>query len=126
MLDLQARAGQAGRPPGTTYTYVRSSFEVGQCEWTRFPASKDTELGNDPYNIVAIDGDTAVVGYPQENEGRGLVNILVKRDGQWEMQAILSPSEEGKADDNKGPGANFGHSVAIAGDTVIVGGKWHS
>ena len=96
-----------------------------QCEWTRFPASKDTELGNDPYNIVAIDGDTAVVGYPQENEGRGLVNILVKRDGQWEMQATLSPSEEGKANDSAGPGAHFGNSVAIAGDTVIVGGKWH-
>ena len=122
--SISAGIGGGESAASVAPTLAPTPMPTYQCEWTRFPASKDTELGNDPYNIVAIDGDTAVVGYPQENEGRGLVNILVKRDGRWEMQAILSPSEEGKADDTTGPGAHFGHSVAITGDTVIVGGKW--
>jgi hypothetical protein len=77
---------------------------------------------------VAIDGDTAVVGAPFEDGNATDVNgpdnnlaidagaayVFVRSGGVWTEQAYLKASNS-QADDR------FGNSVAIHGDTAVVG-----
>jgi hypothetical protein len=69
------------------------------------------------YAFVAIDGDTIVIGSPAfESNGPGYVYVYVKPASGWKNMyptATLMPS-----------GTNdgfFGTSVAISGDTIVVG-----
>ena len=62
---------------------------------------------------VAIDGDTAVVGADRANSRKGSVYIFTREStGDWTQQAEL----EGEV-----AGDQFGWSVAVEGDTVVVG-----
>jgi hypothetical protein len=80
---------------------------------------------------VSIDGNWMVVGAPRESSGAtgvsGTVSsdiaatdsgaaFVYKRDaaGQWKLDAYLKP-------DNTYPGQHFGYSVAISGNTIIIG-----
>jgi hypothetical protein len=67
---------------------------------------------------VAIDGDTAVVGAPQHDFGpsadEGAAYVFVRTGAGWTQQIRLSASD-GAANDQ------FGRSVAISGDTALVG-----
>lgn len=80
-------------------------------------------------NSVAVSGDTVVVGAYEEDGGAtgvngnqagndatnaGAVYVFVRVGGVWSQQAYLKAS-------NTSPGDQFGHSVAISGDTVVVG-----
>ena len=80
-------------------------------------------------HAVAISGDTAVVGAPSENSGATGINgnqadesaassgaayVFVRNAGVWTQQAYLKPSNTGDLD-------QFGWSVAISGDTIVVG-----
>ena len=62
---------------------------------------------------VAISGDTIVVG---DTSGMGSVYVFVRNDnGDWDQETVLSGSSQAFAD------GNFGHAVAIDGDTIVVG-----
>jgi hypothetical protein len=77
---------------------------------------------------VAIDGDTAVVGAyaedgtgtgsnpPDDNNGfdRGAAYVFVRSSGVWSSQAYLKASNPGDYD-------YFGWTVAVSGDTIVVG-----
>ena len=72
---------------------------------------------------VAIDGDTVVAGARHgyngnasfESEGKGAVYVYHREsDGTYNAQVLLEASDA--ADDDR-----FGHSVAIDGDTIVVG-----
>ncbi|MBW2455963.1 MAG: cadherin-like beta sandwich domain-containing protein [Deltaproteobacteria bacterium] len=78
---------------------------------------------------VAISGDTIVVGVPLEDSSSTGINgvendntfiqagaayVFVRNGTTWSQQAYL------KASDTY-PGDRFGHSVAIFGDTIVVG-----
>ncbi|HQR36700.1 MAG TPA: putative Ig domain-containing protein, partial [Blastocatellia bacterium] len=67
---------------------------------------------------VAIDGDTIVVGALKDDfagdADRGSVYVFARNGGTWGFQAYLS-SSDGAAGDV------FGSSVAISGDTMLVG-----
>ncbi|MSU32305.1 MAG: hypothetical protein EXS25_06555, partial [Pedosphaera sp.] len=78
---------------------------------------------------VAVSGDTAVVGAPRENsdstgvnstfneaaENSGAAYVFVRNlNGTWTQQAYLKASNTGQSD-------GFGTSVAVSGDTVVVG-----
>lgn len=80
-------------------------------------------------HVVAISGDTAVVGAPSEGSGSTGINgnqadegaassgaayVFVRNAGVWTQQAYLKPSNTGDLD-------QFGWSVAISGDTIVVG-----
>lgn len=76
----------------------------------------NTSLGNQ----VAIDGDTAVILAPNytENERRGAAFISTRGDAGWSAPAKLvfeSPTL----------GRDFAQSVAISGDTLVLG-AWSS
>ncbi|YCM43901.1 FG-GAP repeat protein [Verrucomicrobiaceae bacterium 227] len=99
---------------GLQQTYVKASNTWG---YDRF--------GSD----VAIDGDTLVVGAFREDSGSagvdgdqfndeidnsGAVYVFVRDGESWVQQAYLKAS-------NPGDGDYFGSSVAISGDTIVVG-----
>jgi hypothetical protein len=63
---------------------------------------------------VAISGDTMVVGADEQADGEGAAYVFVRNGNVWAQQAFLQPTN---ADDNN----QFGFSVAISGDTVVVG-----
>ena len=68
---------------------------------------------------IAVDGNTMIVGVPQDDEAggnAGAVYVFVESGGNWTLEAKLIPSHpNGLADDL------FGESVAIDGDTAIIG-----
>jgi hypothetical protein len=78
---------------------------------------------------MALDGDTLVVGAPLEDSAEtgtsgqgasngasdsGAVYVFVRVAGVWSQEAYLKPS-------NTGAGDRFGSSVAISGNTLVVG-----
>ncbi len=70
---------------------------------------------------VSIDGDTAIVGAPYDNDkgsNSGAAYIFVRAGTQWSQQAKIVPSDSAAND-------NFGYSVAISGSTVIIGATNH-
>jgi len=66
---------------------------------------------------VAIDGDTAVVGAGTTGEiGEGAVYIYTRSGSTWTQQDKITNTSAG------GPnGTQFGNSVDISGDTVVIG-----
>jgi uncharacterized repeat protein (TIGR01451 family) len=68
--------------------------------------------------FVAVSGDTAVVGAPyNDTEGgsqAGSAWVFARSSGTWTLQQRLVPSDAAAQD-------NFGWSVSISGDTVVVG-----
>ena len=91
---------------------------------------KASNTGEDLFgHSVAIDGDTMVVGAPQEDSSAtgvdgdqtddsatdsGAAYVFTRSGGTWSQQAYLKSSDTD-------PGDLFGFSVAVAGDTVVVG-----
>lgn len=96
---------------------VTKSIAVLPWKQTAQLVGHDTETGDDIGKSVAIDGDTAIVGDPAEDENggnAGAAYVFVRSGETWsEQQKLL-------ADDGAGSD-NFGESVDIDGDTVIVG-----
>ena len=80
-----------------------------------YDAAADDEFGIS----VALDGDTAVIGARQNDDNgsqSGSAYVFTKVSGVWSQKAKLIASD-GAADDQ------FGISVAVNGDTVVVGAR---
>ncbi len=79
-----------------------------------------TPVGDEHFgSAVALAGDTLVVGVPDHDTVAGLLNVgiahvYVKSGSDWVLQATLSQPSPAAGD-------KFGTSVAIQGDTVVVG-----
>ena len=63
---------------------------------------------------VAVSGDTAIVGAPGEANNRGSAFIFVRNGDSWQLQQQII-GQESTTDDN------FGWSVAISGETAVIG-----
>ena len=139
--DATGVNGDQGNPPtipegtnnflnaGAAYVFVRSNGEWSQQAYLKASNSgRFDEFGRS----VAVSGDTVVVGAPREgsdatgvngSEGdwntlweAGAAYVFVRNNGQWIQQAYLKASNTGHGD-----GDNFGRSVAVSGDTVVIG-----
>ncbi|MFZ4575809.1 MAG: GC-type dockerin domain-anchored protein [Phycisphaerales bacterium] len=102
---------------GTAYIFVRSGTT-----WTqqaRLVAEDGTAFARFG-SLVAVSGDTAVVGLPYDAVGsparssQGSVYVFARSGTSWYQQATLTAAD-GAANDE------FGISVSVAGDTVLVG-----
>jgi hypothetical protein len=100
------------RRTGTVWSheaYVKAS-NTGQFDSFGFP--------------VAVDGNTLVVGAPFEDSNQnqalddlqqsGAAYVFERKNGLWKQTALLKAS-------NRGSGDLFGSSIAIEGDTIVVG-----
>ncbi|MFO0547016.1 MAG: hypothetical protein U0271_01445 [Polyangiaceae bacterium] len=99
---------------GVVYVFVRSGSTWSQ--QAELVASDG--LANDWFGVsLALDGDTAVVGAMSNDElatDCGAAYVFVRNGTTWTQEAKLLPSD-GQATDR------FGRSVALSGDTLIVG-----
>src|SRR3954453_12067849 len=63
---------------------------------------------------VAIDGDTLVLGAPSSQNGQGDVHVFQRTGDTWTETGRLTASDGASGD-------GLGSSVAIDGDTIVVG-----
>ncbi len=106
----------AGDSSGSAYVYVRSPGVGGAWTLQAKLTALDAAAGDIFGWSVAISGDTAVIGAFSDvaSSGPGSAYVFVRSGTAWSQQAKLTASDEAAGD-------NFGGSVAIAGDTVVVG-----
>ena len=106
----------AGNRSGSAYVFTRSgSTWSQQAKLTAADASAEEEFGRS----VAVSGNTAVVGATvsgeeTEDPGLGSAYVFTRSGAIWSQQAKLTASDTA-------PGDQFGISVAVTGDTAIVG-----
>jgi Flp pilus assembly protein TadD len=113
--------GAVGNPgdPGAAYVVRRPAdgWNGSITEAARLTPS-DGAAGEGFGASVAIGGDTVVVGAPGYNGGQGAAYVFVKPAGGWNGEIHESArltAAAGKPQDA------FGGSVAISGDTAVVG-----
>ena len=99
---------------GAAYIFTRSGTT-----WTQQAYLKASNSGaGDQFGIaVAMAGDTALVGAPLEDgnaSDSGAAYVFSRSGSVWTQQAYLKASNPGGSD-------QLGDSVAVSGDTVVVG-----
>ena len=100
---------------GSVYVFIKDTDGVwNQTKLTASDAATDDGFGRS----VGVDGDTIVVGAPGDDDndadGSGSVYVFIKdTDGVWN-QTKLTASDAADSDE-------FGQSVGIDGDTIVVG-----
>ena len=102
--------------------YVFSRNQGGPNNWGLVKTLSASDKADYDYfgRKVAVSGDIIIVGAPQANSGgtdRGQAYVFSRNQGganNWGQVKILSASD--KADTNM-----FGWSVAVSGDTVVIG-----
>jgi hypothetical protein len=122
----QGNNGFLGGDSGAAYVFVRSGTG-----WTQQAYLKASNAGATDFfgESVSVSGDTVVVGAREEASNATGVNgrqgnnralsagaayVFVRSGTDWTQQAYLKAS-------NTGVGDRFGGSVAVSGDTVVVG-----
>lgn len=123
--SLRDRQGASNDRTGSAYIYVRNDANVNCIETgTMDPWCQQAKLvagdagHNDRFGIgVTIDGDTAVVGSRQDDDGgsnTGSAYVFVRTGTTWNQQAKINPDDPTIFD-------RFGTFVALEGDTLVVG-----
>jgi len=111
---------------GAAYVFVRSGATWSQQAYVK---ASNTNGGDRFGGSVSVSGDTLVVGAEQEDSsavgvngnqldnstsGAGAAYVFLRSSSTWSQQAYIKPSNTGASD-------KFGISVAVSGDTVVVG-----
>jgi hypothetical protein len=100
---------------GSAYIFTRSGTTWSQQQ--KIPNPSPVYDDQFAYS-VDISGDTVIAGVPMEETGgatsHGSAYIFTRSGTTWSQQQKIEGS-------NAGTGDNFGHAVAIDGDTVIAG-----
>jgi hypothetical protein len=121
----------AGNRIGVTVETVGAVYPVTVDPWVQQAYLKASNTdSNDGFAVsVAVSGDTVVVGAPVEDSNAtgvdgnqadnsapqsGAAYVFIRSGGTWSQQAYLKAS-------NTDPADQFGSSVAVSGDTVVVG-----
>ena len=115
-----------GSNSGSAYVYTRNTAGSLTAGWTqRAKLTASDGASNDYFgHRVSIDGDTIVIGaYYDDDDGNASGSAYVytrNTDGSfgWTQRAKLTASD-GTANDN------FGESVSVDGDTVVIGARWN-
>jgi FG-GAP repeat len=107
--------GAAGPGQGSAYVFVRSAGVWSQQQKIE---AADAAAGDQFGNSVAIDGETIVVGAVNDAGAAGVFQgsayVFVRSGTSWSQQQKLEASDAAAGD-------QFGNSVALSGETVVVG-----
>ena len=128
LIGVQGDNGEVS-DSGAAYVFTKPTSAGGWGAWDNLPESDDADEDKDGLTAklaasdggandlfgayVAMDGNTAVIGA----EGQEWVYVFIKESEGWVERAKLSSDEP----DHDGRGNNFGNSVAVDGDIVVVG-----
>jgi FG-GAP repeat/Bacterial Ig-like domain len=110
---------------GAAYVFTRSGGSWSQQAYLK---ASNTGVNDDFGRSVAVAGETIVVGAGREDSSTlgvgsvsnetaseaGAAYVFTRSGGSWNQQAYLKAS-------NTQAGDNFGHSVAVSGETIVVG-----
>ena len=112
------RDGDAGAGSGSVHVFIREGGKwVHQAKLVASDAKAGASFGQN----VALFGETAVIGAPRD-EVRGVQQgsayVFTRSEGAWSEQAKLTASDGASGD-------VFGISVAVFGDTALVGADLH-
>jgi hypothetical protein len=109
-----SREDTGGSNAGAVYVFTRSGGAwVEQAKLLASDAQANDNFGDS----VAVSGDTAVIGAYGEATGgsnAGAVYVFTRSGGSWTQQAKLLASDAQSSD-------YFGGSVAVSGDTAVIG-----
>jgi hypothetical protein len=100
---------------------VDGQFSAGECRgWTQTAelTGNNTTTGDNFAATVAINGNTAIIGAPNHNN-TGAAYIYTYTNNQWTQTAELTGN-------NTTTGDNFAATVAINGNTAIIGAPNHN
>ena len=115
LSDDTALVSAQGGGDGSVYAFSRSNGT-----WTRQAKliAVDTLQGDNFGGSIAVSGDTALIGSPFDDiDGRldqGSSYVFTRSGSIWSQQTKLTTVDGGQGD-------NFGTSVALVGDTALVG-----
>ncbi|HET8759591.1 MAG TPA: cadherin-like beta sandwich domain-containing protein [Nitrospiria bacterium] len=124
--SLQGPSDNSATDSGAVYVFVRANGAWSQQAYIK---PSNTGAGDQFGFSVALSGDTLVVGAPREDSAStgvggkqtnnqasnsGAVYVFVRTNGVWSQRAYLKASNSEAQD-------HFGSSVALAGDTLVVG-----
>jgi hypothetical protein len=100
-----------GQECGSAYVFKRTDST-----WTQqAKLTADDGTSNDRFGCsVSLDNGYAIIG--ADCDGTGSVYVFKQSSSTWTQQAKLKPSDRDTAG-----GANFGCSVSLDGDTVLIG-----
>ena len=87
-----------------------SNSSITGYEYLKAQVTKLTAFGNS----VAVDGDTMVIRARRDNSNRGSAYVFIRQSGTWSQAAKLTASDGATGD-------SFGLSVAVHGNTIVVG-----
>nr|WP_315474143.1 FG-GAP repeat protein [uncultured Rhodoferax sp.] len=126
-----ASADNSATNAGAAYVFVRGGSSWSQQAYLKAPnAEAIDQFGSS----LAISGDTIVVGAPNEDSNQttitnsstastdnlasnaGAAYVFVRSGSAWSQQAYLKAPNAESGDD-------FGLSMAISGDTIVVGAR---
>ncbi|MBE2284561.1 MAG: IPT/TIG domain-containing protein [Prosthecobacter sp.] len=122
---INSTANELASSSGAAYVFVRSGTVWSQQAYLK---ASQVSASDNFGNSVAVSGNTVVVGSPQEDSGTaginstpdelagnsGAVYVYVRSGTTWTQQAYLK-SDQVLANNL------FGTSVAVSGDTILVG-----
>ncbi len=128
---VNSTPNETGASAGAAYVFTLSAGVWSQQAYLKPAAVGATQVGDSFGWSVALSGDTLAVGATGEgssttvidgtpNElasGAGAGYVFTRSAGVWTQQAYLKPVAVGTTQ----AGDNFGFSVAVSGDTVVVG-----
>ncbi len=102
---------------GSAYVFARAPGGVTWTQQAKVTASDGAT--NDFFgNAVAISGDTLLIGAYTDDNGantdQGSAYVFVRSGAAWAQQAKLTASDGASSD-------GFGYSVAVSGDTALIG-----
>jgi len=109
------RDDDKGNNAGAAYVFVQASGVWSQQQKLLASDGAGGMMFGDSFGeAVAIDGDTCVIGASGKNSGEGAAYVFTRTAGVWtEQQKLLASDHAG--------GFLFGYSVAIDGDTCVLG-----
>jgi hypothetical protein len=113
----------AGSDRGAAYIYARNSGGAEQWGQIKKLVASDAENTDFFGASVAISGDTIVVGASYEDgagSSRGAAYVFARNSGAADNWGQVQKLTAADAENND----RFGNSVAISGDTVVVGAPY--
>jgi hypothetical protein len=116
-------ANNAAPGAGAVYVFVRTGASWIQQAYLK---ASNIDMGDGFGTSVSLSGDTLAVGAPGEASatatdptdntasGAGAVYVFIRKDGAWSQQAYVKAQNIGAKD-------QFGQSVSLSQDTLVVG-----